>query len=74
MMRFFASKAIARLSLVSNVSYSVSLFIAENCSLTAYFSISPYGDMSTTLGPLTFFVADPSIWTVHVSKGSSSSL
>ena len=74
MIRFLAPGAFARLRLVSNASYSASLFVAVNYNLTAYLSVSPSGGIRTTPTPPTFFVADPSIWTVHISMGVSSSL
>ena len=74
MIRFFAPTAFARLSLVSNAFYFALLFIAANCNLTAYFNVSFSGDIFTTLASPIFLVADPSVWTVHVSIEGSSSL
>ena len=51
---------------LKSASYSALLFVTGNCNLTAYFRISPSGDMRTKPSPPTFLVADPSVWTVHV--------
>ena len=73
-MRIFASSTIASLKFVRNASYSTSFFVTGNCNLTAYFKISPYGDMRTTLAPPAFMVVNPSVGIVHVLfRGSSSS-
>ena len=74
MIRFFAPRAFARLGPISSASYSTLLFVVVNYNLTAYFSVSFSGDMSTTPTPPAFLVANPSIWAIHDSIGGSSSL
>ena len=68
-MRLFAPRAFARLSPISNASYSASLFVAGNYNLTTYFNVSPSGGIRTTPTPPTFFVADSFVWIVHISMG-----
>ena len=58
---------------VRNAWYSISLFVAGNYNLIAYFRISPSGYVRTTLAPIAFLVANPSVWTIHVFFGGSSS-
>ena len=59
MIRFLTFRAFAKLSPVSNTSYSASLFVAVNYNLTAYFSVSLARGIRTTPAPPTFFVTNP---------------
>ena len=65
-MRVLASRTCARLNPVRSALYSASLLVVWNYNLTAFFRISPSGDMKTTPVPPTFLVADPFVWVVHV--------
>ena len=72
MITSLAATTLASFKLVRRASYSASLFIAKNCSLTAYFTIPFSGDMRTTPAPLAFLVEDPSVWIVYVFLGEFS--
>ena len=72
MMKALALSTLARLNLVRSALYSALLLVVGNCNLTAYFRISPSGDMRTTPAPLAFLVTGPSVWTVYVFFWGSS--
>lgn len=52
---------------MSIASYSASLFEAEKPNLMDCFSLSPEGDMRTTLASSLFFFEDPTTYIIHVS-------
>ena len=59
MLKVLSSRTLARLNLIRSASYLASLLVAGNCNLTAYFRISPSGDIRTTLAPSAYLVANP---------------